>query len=261
MRLAEWITSPANPYFSRAIVNRIWSHFFGRGIVDPVDDVRDTNPPTHPELLESLARDFEQHGYDLKHLMRRILQSRTYQAAGSPNETNEHNRINYSRALPRRLDAEVLLDAITRVTDVEEIFEVHNYVGGGVEPVGTRAINLVPEVSPSQFLDVFGRPPVRDAMPFRDYRPTLNQALHMLAGSTYVSKIIQDGGRADRLLKSDATNRDIIQEFYLAALSRFPTSRELEELESLFNEATSRRKATADLVWALIASREFTYNH
>ena len=261
MRLAEWITSPANPYFSKAIVNRIWSHFFGRGIVDPVDDVRDTNPPTHPDLLEALALDLEQHSYDVKHLMRMILQSRTYQASGNANETNEDDRINYSRALPRRLDAEILLDAITRVTGVEEEFAVHEYVGGGVEPAGTRAIDLVPEVSPSQFLDVFGRPPVRDAMPFRDHRPTLNQALHMLAGSTFVSKIAQGEGRAKRLLKSDATDQDIVQEFYLAAFSRFPTSRELEELELLFDEASSRSKAITDLVWALIASREFTYNH
>ena len=155
MRLARWVTSPGNPYFARATVNRIWAHFFHRGLVEPVNGFSTANPPTDPALLEALARDFEQSGYDVQHLMRRILQSRTYQLSSVWNETNRDDELHYSRALPRRLDAEVLLDAISRVTGVNEEFVVHDYVGGGVEPAGTRAIELVPEVSLSLFLEVY----------------------------------------------------------------------------------------------------------
>jgi len=260
-RFAEWMTKPGNPFFARSIVNRVWSYFFGHGFVDPVDDFKDTNPPTHPELLDALARDFEEHGYDLKHLMRRITQSRTYQTSGTANATNGNDKINFSRSLPRRLDAEVLLDAITSVTRVNELFTIHEYVGGGSEPRGTRAIELVAEVTPSQFLDVFGRPPFREAVPVRDYRVTLKQALHTLVGSAFNEKIAREDGRLDRLLKRNVDNSELITEFYLAALTRFPRPDELADLQALLNEASDRRKAIEHLVWALIASREFTYNH
>ena len=131
-----------------------------------MDDFRPGNPPSHPELLEGLAENFRRSGYDLKHLMRAIAQSGTYQLSGDLNPTNREDAINHSRALPRRLDAEILLDAISRVTGVEEAFAVHNYVRGGTEPKGTRAIELVPEVTPSQFLEVYGRPISRDSMPW-----------------------------------------------------------------------------------------------
>src|SRR5205085_336097 len=123
MRLAQWITS--HPYFSEATANRMWSNFFGRGIVDPVDDFKSTNPPTHPELLKALAKDFGESGYDLKHLMRTIVQSRTYQLSATPNENNKDERINYSHAQPRPLEAAVLLDAITSTTGVPEKFELN----------------------------------------------------------------------------------------------------------------------------------------
>lgn len=260
-QFAEWVTASGNPFFARAIVNRIWSFFFSRGLVEPVDDFKDSNPPTHPELLEALARDFEQNGYDLKRMMRRITRSRTYQLSGDPNESNENDRINCSRALPRKLDAEVLLDAITRVTDVEQTFELHDYVRGGVEPRGTRAIELIAEVSPSQFLDVFGRPPFREAVPVRDRSATLAQALHMLVGQAYNEKIGKVGGRVDRLLKSGASVGEVIEEFYLAALCRFPGEEERADLQELIERAPSRKKVLENLVWALIASREFLYNH
>ena len=130
-QLVDWMTAPENPYFSRAIVNRVWANFFGKGLVEPVDDFRPGNPPSHPELLEALAEDFRLSGYDLKHLMRVIAQSGTYQLSGDLNQTNREDAINHSRALPRRLDAEILLDAISRVTGVEEAFTVHNYVRWG----------------------------------------------------------------------------------------------------------------------------------
>ena len=261
MRLAAWVTSPNNPYFAKVIVNRMWAYFLGRGLVDPVDDFRSANPPTHPGLLEALARDFEKHGYDLKHLMRLIIQSRTYQLSADGNETNKDDEINHSRALPRRLEAEILLDAISRVTGVEESFVIDHYVGGGKELPGTRAIHLIPESSPTHFLDVYGRQPLRETIPVRERQANLGQALHMLAGPTYTSKISQAEGRLDRLLKDDASDEQIIEELYLAALSRFPTDRELAELGTAIRELPSRRKGMEALVWGLIASREFTYNH
>lgn len=261
MQLAKWVTAPGNPYFARAIVNRIWSYFFVRGFVEPVDDFRDSNPPTHPLLLEALARNFEENGYDLKHLMRLILQSKTYQLSGIPNETNVDDEINYSRARPRRLDAEVLLDAITRVTDSDDPFKVHDYVGGGVEPADTLAIDLTAEVSPSQFLDVFGRPPFREAVPVRDRSVTLGQALHTLVGAAFNDKLLGKEGRLRRLLDSGVSDTDLITEFYLAALSRFPTREELSAILNLLQSSSTREEGFENLVWALIASREFTYNH
>ena len=132
--LAEWVTS--HPYFAEAAVNRVWSFFFGRGIVEPVDDFRSTNPPTHPELLKALAKDFRESGYDLKGLMRKIVQSATYQLSATPNESNRQDKMDYSHAWPRPLDAAVLLDAISSVTGVAEKFELHPQVGGGDAPTG-----------------------------------------------------------------------------------------------------------------------------
>ncbi len=259
--LADWMTAPENPYFSRAIVNRVWANFFGKGLVEPVDDFRPGNPPSHPELLEALAEDFRRSGFDLKHLMRTIARSGTYQLSGDFNPTNREDEINHSRALPRRLDAEILLDAISQVTGIEEAFAVHNYVRGGTEPKGTRAIELVPEVTPSQFLEVYGRPVSRDSMPWRDYRSTLRQALHLLVGSTYTTKIGAEGGRVDRLLSAGASDQEIVRELYLAALSRYPTAEEEARLQALIEGAPSRRKGVENLAWGLLASRQFTYNH
>lgn len=257
-RLADWFTAPGNPYFAPAIVNRVWAYFFGKGFVEPVDDFRPGNPPTHPELLQALAADFQRSGYDLKHLMRVIAQSRTYQLSGDLNRTNQEDEINFSRSLPRRLDAEILLDAISDVTGVQETFPVHDYVGGGMEPVGTRAIDLVPEVTPSQFLEVYGRPISRDSMPWRDRRSTLRQALHLLVGSTYTTKISAEGGRIDRLLASGASDHEIIEELYLAAFSRYPTAEEEAELEALIETSPSREKGVENLAWGLLASGQFT---
>ena len=162
MELAKWVTT--HPYFAEATVNRMWSYFFGRGIVDPVDDFRSTNPPTHPELLKALAKDFKDSGYDLKHLMRTIVQSRTYQLSATPNESNKEDKIDYSHALSRPLEAAVLLDAISSVTGVPEKFEFHRQAGGGDAPTGTRAVQTIADICPSQFMDDFGRS-MRKALP------------------------------------------------------------------------------------------------
>jgi len=182
LRLAEWIT--AHPYFAQAAANRIWSFFFGRGIVDPVDDFRSTNPPTHPELFQALAQDLRDHHFDLKHLMRMIVQSRTYQTSGEPNATNREDKINYSHSHPRPLEAAVLLDAISSATAVPEKFQFHHFVGGGFAPMGARAENMIPDICPSQFMDAFGRS-TRKTLPVEAPQPNLLAALHMVAGSTY----------------------------------------------------------------------------
>ena len=258
--LAEWMTS--HPYFAEAAVNRIWGYFFGRGIVDAVDDFRSTNPPTHPELLQALAQDFREGGHDLKRLMRTIVNSRTYQLSSVPNETNVHDRINYSHFLARQLDAEVLLDAISSATGVAETFRhKSNQNIPGTLPAGSRAIHLAePDVFPVRFLEAFGAP-TRMALPERKNESNLQQALHMLVGTTYTEKLAKEGGRVDRLLKSGASDADIIGEFYLAALSRYPSAAEQKELQQRISTSASRPEAIRSLAWAVISSREFVTNH
>jgi hypothetical protein len=248
LALASWVVS--HPYFAEAAVNRIWGYFFGRGIVDPVDDFRVVNPPTHPELLAALARDFEQNGYSLKHLMRRIVNSRTYQLSSRPNDLNRYDRTNYSHALPRPLEAAVLLDAISQVTGVPEIFDKN--------PAGTRAIQLRFPAGAS-FLSIFGRP-ARDAVPEPGGQLNVRQAMHMVAGATFNQKLANEAGRLHQLLNNGASDRQLVEEFYLAALSRFPTEREWASLQKIFSERP-RSEAAEDLVWALVTAREFAENH
>ena len=261
--LARWMTS--HPYFAEAAVNRIWSSFFGRGIVDPVDDFRSTNPPTHPELLEKLAQDFRDHGHDLRHLMRLIATSRTYQLSGLVTETNKDDLINYSHAMSRPLDAEVLLDAISDTTGVPEVFSTAvsdtNASGAGQAPVGTRAINLhQSDLYFSRFLDVYGRPN-RLSVPERNAKANLSQALDMLAGLTYNEKLAAKGSRLGRLLESSAPDNEIIEKFYLVALGRSPTRQETADLSKLIGQQSTREEGLKDFVWALISSREFAENH
>ena len=261
-RLADWFTSSEEFLFEEAIVNRFWSYFFGRGIVDPVDDFRLTNPPSHPDLLRKLARYFRSSGYDLRSLIRLIVQSNTYQRSRRPNHTNPGDGANYSRALPRSLDAEILLDMICQITGIPEVFDgkdEREY--GGRLPAGTRAMNIVnPDLHPSRFLDIYGRPS-RLAVPERKAGASLTQALHMLAGPTYTGKLSGKGGRIDRLLRSAASDREIVEDIYLAALSRFPTQEETRQLVRMVGARPSRKQALEDLLWGVIASREFAYNH
>jgi Protein of unknown function (DUF1549)/Protein of unknown function (DUF1553)/Bacterial Ig-like domain (group 2) len=259
MALAKWVTS--HPYFAEATANRLWSFFFGRGLVEPVDDFRSTTPPSHPDLLKALAKDFKDSGYDLKHLMRTIVQSRTYQLSAAPNATNQTDQIAYSHALSRPLEAAVLLDAITSVTGVPEKFELHRQAGGGDAPLGTRAMHTIADICPSQFMDDFGRS-MRKALPAGPPQPSLLEALHMMTGPAYNAKISSAGGRLSELLKSDASDEQILDEFYLAALTRWPTTEEKSKLLEFLSQRSTRRQETlAGLVWAVINSREFAYNH
>src|SRR5687768_3944858 len=208
--LARWMTS--HPYFAEAAVNRIWGYFFSRGIVEPVDDFRSTNPPTHPELLAELAKDFSSHAYDLRRLMKTIAMSRTYQLSYRSNATNPHDVANYSRSLPRGLEAHVLLDAVTDVTGVPETFATAVTEGSSVgqAPVGTRAVQLRdPDTFFSRFLELYGRAN-RGAIPERNTQPNLSQAMHMLAGASYVDRLGGPESRLSRLLKAGASDIAII---------------------------------------------------
>lgn len=257
-KFADWVIS--QPYFAEATVNRMWGYFFFRGIVDPVDDFRSTNAPTNPDLLKALAEQFKAHGYDLKYLFRTIVNSRTYQLSSAPNATNKDDEINYSHSLARPLDAEVLFDAISQATGVPDLF-VQDRDRPGMLPPGTRAINVtMPDVYRSRVLAVYGRS-LRTTIPERNVKANLSQALHMLAGSTFTDKLSKPGGFVDRVLQSDASNDKVIQDLYLSTICRLPTGQERAELERLIAQRPSRREAVQDLMWGLIASREFSENH
>ena len=249
--LATWMTD--HPFFAEAVTNRIWGNFFGRGIVDPVDDFRLTNMPTHPELLEELAEGFRSSGHDLKHLMRSICRSNTYQMSGIPNDSNIDDKLNYSWSRPRGLDAEVLFDAISNVTGVYGDFgEAHTY---------QRAINLVcPDLHRLWFLDINNQID-RTVVTCRRNDLNLKQALHRLTGSTYREKIDRQKGRLAEYLESGLTDREIIEEFYLTALGRHPADEERSELQSMITQHPDRERAAEDLLWAILTSPEFTFNN
>src|SRR5262249_32725425 len=198
--------------------------------------------------------DFREYGHDLKHLVRLIVASRAYQLSSIPNDTNRDDRINYSHAAPRALEAEVLLDALSAVTGVPETFVNSS---GGAEPPGTRAIALrLPDLYPSRFLEMFGRSS-RERVPERSASANLNQALHMLVGSPYTERLAGEGSRIARLLARGASDREMIEELYLAALARTPSDGERAELERMVSARAARAEAFKDLVWALVTSREF----
>lgn len=253
--LADWVTHPDNPFFARAAVNRVWAVYFGRGFVEPVDDFRISNPVVNEPLLNALAQDFVQHGYDLKHLMRTVMSSRLYQLSSTPNEYNLHDTKNFSRALRRRLPAEVLLDAVNDVTQAEDEFN-------GCPP-GTRAIQTWSYKVRSHFLDAFSRPNSSSDCPCeRDTRTSVVQSLHMMNSKALQTKLMSATGRVKKLSDSAAPPEEIATELYLAALSRPPTSAELSISTGLFaGEKPNRQHATEDLLWALLNSPEFVFNH
>ncbi len=252
-RFVQWLTSPANPYFARAAVNRVWRELLGRGIVEPPDDFRITNPPSHPELLERLAADFVEHSYDLHQVLRRILNSRTYQLSARPNSTNQEDRIGFSRYSIRRLTAEQLLDAIAQVTQVPEQFPYFY--------PGKRAIQLPDPIVDSYFLTIFDRSSRENATCTRKQSNSLTQSLHLVSGETLNGKIHNERGALARLLREERSDREIVEQFYLAALSRPPRAEELALAEAGLKRAASRRAGLEDVLWTLLNSKEFLYNH
>jgi WD40 repeat protein/mono/diheme cytochrome c family protein len=253
----DWLTETSNPFFARAAVNRVWASFFGRGFVEPVDDFRVSNPASNEPLLEALARDFASNGYDLKRLIRTILESRTYQLSSTPNDYNLTDTRNFSRSYRRRLPAEVLLDAVNDLTGIGDDFN-------GCPP-GTRAIQTWSYKVSSQFMDAFGRPNSSSDCPCeRDMKTSVVQALHLMNSRRLHEKLANREGRLWALANSTRTPADIVVELYLAAFSRLPTMPELEAATAVFPEGASaavRQNATEDVLWALLNSAEFVFNH
>jgi hypothetical protein len=253
-KLVDWMVAPDNPFFARAISNRIWAHFMSRGLVEPVDDMRVTNPPSNPELLDALAKDLIKNNFNLKQLIRTIMTSSTYQLSSEGNPNNLRDQQNYARAYPRRLIAEVLLDAVNQVAGIQESF-------AGL-PKGTRAIQLPDESVGSYFLDVFGRP-TRET-PCECERPreaNLAQALHLLNSTDLETKLRSAGGRLGALLKQKASDAAITEDLYLATFSRLPSVEEIRTVSDYVRGQADRRLAYEDLLWAMLNTKEFLFNH
>ena len=253
--LADWMTNPENPFVAKAVVNRIWGEFFGRGIVHPVDDFRASNPPTNPALLDALAKELVTHNYDLKALMRFIMNSHVYQLSSIPNEYNSADTKNFSRAYRRRLPAEVLLDAVVDVTGVRD-----NFTG---MPIGARATQAWTYKIDSAFMDAFSRPNSSSDCPCeRDTSTSVVQSLHMMNSKGLQAKLTAKEGRVKQLVESKKPPEEIVTELYLAALSRYPTAEEKEIATKAFSgEGVTPQTATEDVLWALLNSAEFVFNH
>ena len=268
LRLAEWMKSPKNPFFARVLVNRYWKHFFQRGLVEPEDDIRDSNPPSNPELMAALEKHFIASGFDLKELVKTITRSHAYQLSSIPNKDNLGDRQNYSRYYPRRLPAEVMLDSIDQLAGTQTDF--------ANLPAGTRAVAL-PDNSynrSSPFLRVFGRPENESVCECeRMQSSSLAQSLHMINASDIRGKLANGNGRAEKLARDKRPNDEKIRDMYLVAFARAPRPEELKAAldylaEPRLNSAgqpVDTTKATRenfqDLLWALINSKEFLFNH
>jgi hypothetical protein len=253
--LARWMTAPENPWFARNLANRAWAHFLGRGLVEPVDDVRATNPPTNPELLDALAQYLVDNRFDFRQLIRLITASRVYQLSSRPNATNERDEQNYSRALFRRVEAEVLLDMVCQTTGVAEKFP-------GV-PAGYRAIQLWDSKVPHYFLKVFGRPVRASACECeRNHEPSVAQVLHLLNSPEIHEKLAHEGGYLARVVRQHKKDGRLVEDLYLTFYSRLPTEAERGvALEYLRSEPANRRQAAEDLSWGMMNSLEFIFNH
>jgi hypothetical protein len=251
--LAEWLVSPENPYFARNLANMVWAHFFGRGIVDEVDDVRVSNPPVNGPLLDELAEHFADYKFDFKRLVRDICTSRTYQLSTISNDTNSFDERNFSHATLRRIRAEVLLDCISGVTETKDKF-----VG---LPLGARAVEIADGNTKTYFLTTFGRAS-RDSVCSCEVKmePNLGQALHLLNGDSVHAKV-KNGGVVKRMLEEKRSRPEIITELYVRCLSRRPTDDELKALEAQVADEKNPRAALEDVFWALLNSREFLFNH
>lgn len=251
---AEWLTAGDNPFFAKASVNRIWGHLMGRGIVEPVDDFRDSNPPSNAELLDELAKQFVQNKFSQKWAIRAIMTSRTYQLSSKKNNFNANDEIYHSHATTRLLSAEQLLDAICQVTAVSESF--------GGSPVGTRAVQLASPPTDHYFLKVFGQPQREMACQCeRSSDSNLSQALQMINGPTVHNKLRDANGRIHTMVKAGKTDDEIIATLYLAALSRNPVPAEVEAAKKHIANNQDRSLALEDVGWAILNSKEFLFQH
>ena len=249
--LADWLAAPENPLFARAIANRVWKELMGRGLVEPVDDLRPTNPPSNPALLDALAAAFVQQGFDLRELIRTIAFSRTYQLSSQANEINRLEDCFFSHAYLRPLTAQVLADAIVQATGAPDQFV-------GYAP-GARAVTLIDPQVPSYTLDVFGRcPRTTSCENPAQLGGGLSEALHLVNGPAVNAKTDK---AVDRLLAERKSDRAMIEELYLRTVSRLPNTGELTHWEDTLAKGESRREVLEDLFWALLNCREFAFNH
>jgi hypothetical protein len=256
-RLCDWLTAPDNPYFARAFVNRVWAHYFGVGLVMPVDSFSAANPPSNEPLLDALARDFVGHHFDIRRLERAVLNSRTYQLSSRPNATNAGDRGNYARAYPRRLMAEVVADALDAALGVREDR------GPGLPPL-CRAVEVAPNRVRNEHLAMifrtFGRPARTTTCDCeRSAEPAVPQTLFLMSDPSLLQKLA--AGRLPKLLAEKRTNAFVVEELFLATLSRFPDDREMRAALEHVAGKEDRAKAFADVLWALINTREFILNH
>ena len=252
--LVDWMTKPDNPFFARALVNRLWGHFLGRGLYHEVDDLRETNPPSNPELLDALAQDFIKHKFDVKYLIRAIVNSRVYQLSSEPTPFNKNDRQNYARYYARRLPAEVLLDAINQTTGTRG-----NFSGVGSN---ARAVDLPHEGFGSYFLDTFDRPRrVTGCECERSTGATLAQVLLLGNSDEIESKIAAGDGKLAKLLKEKKPIREIVEELYLSAYARRPSAEEMKRTLAHVEGAANKQQALEDVLWAILNTKEFMFNH
>ncbi len=251
--LAEWLASPENPYFAKNLANIVWSHFFGRGIIHEVDDVRISNPAVNPELLDELGKKFTEYNYDFRKLVRDICTSRTYQLSTQTNDTNVTDHRNFVHAELRRIRAEVMLDCISIVTTNQDKFP-------GL-PVGASAVQIADGNTATYFLTTFGRAK-RETVCSCEVKmePNLSQALHLLNGDAVNTKITS-GGLVKKLLKEGRTPPEIIEELYLRTLGRLPTATETTKLQVFITEGKKNDIVLNDLFWSLLNAKEFVFNH
>jgi hypothetical protein len=252
--LADWMTSPDNPFFSRMIVNRLWAHYLGQGLVTPIDDMRETNPATNEPLFDALAAHMKAVKYDLKAFTRTLMNSRVYQLSPATNETNAGDRQNFSHALDKALPAEVLLDMVCQTTGVPEKF-----IGW---PLGYRSIELWDSRVPAYFFRIFGRPSRTSVCECeRSNEPSIAQALHLLNSPEVMEKIQHPHGMARGLANSERPPPDIVDDLYLATLSRLPRDDERQLMLEAFASSAGRHSAVEDVLWTLLNTKEFLYNH
>jgi hypothetical protein len=256
----EWLRSPDNPFFAPSFVNRIWGHYFGIGIVHPVDDFSLGNPPSNPKLLDALAKDFLDHKFDIRHIERTILLSRTYQFASDTNATNKLDRNNYSHSYVRPMMAEVVVDVLNAALGVHEDF------GKDVAPPKARAIEVgssrVANANLAYAFRIFGRPPRTTACDCeRALEPALPQKLYFMVDDGVQKKLQVSDGRLRTLLASQKSDDEVLEELFLATLTRFPTAREKALFQEHRKTVSDRTKAFTDTLWALINTREFVLNH
>jgi hypothetical protein len=254
--LVDWMARPDNPYFAKALVNRLWGHFFARGIVHEVDDLRQTNPPSNPELLDALARDFIEHKFDAKHIIRTLVTSQAYQLSAEPTPQNEHDQQNFARYYARRMPAEVFLDAVDQATGTKTRF-------GGVA-ASSRAVDLPHEGFGSYFLDAFDRPRrVTTCECERSSGATLAQVLLLANSDEIENKLAAGDGKIAKLLETKRPTKEIVDELFLGAFSRPPREAELAAAMNAIAAAgqNGERQALEDVLWTLLNSREFMFNH